>query len=182
MVHEFDLCCLGITSHLFDVSCCGLGAFHLLGKLAHLACKEPVKVHTSFIYCLGDKLLIFEKKQKISLCNILPVSGGYLARLICVWTALYHSSMLLVLCLKLVNKSKWALTSFTWGLQNSSKHSQIVSKLRSSLGRLQDTYWSIPKSPLQATNFLAFLMFWECCKLSFLYVFTFTPPLQKPMV
>ena len=138
-------------SHLFDVPCCGLGAFHLLGKLAHLACQKLVKVHTFLINCLGDKFLIIEKKQKIS-CSILAVSGRYLARLICAWTAWYYSSMLLVPCLKLVNKPKQALTSFTWGLQ----HSQIVSKLRSSLGRLQDTYWCIPKSPLQATIFLYF--------------------------
>ena len=134
VVHYVDLGCLGITSHLFDVSCCGLGAFHLLGKLTYFASQELVKVHTSFFDCLGDKLLIFEKK-KISLCSILAVSRGYLTRLICAWTVLYHLSMLLVPCLKLGNKSKWVLTSFSWGLQNSSKHSQIVSKLRSSLGR-----------------------------------------------
>ena len=54
------------------------------------------------------------KNQKISLCSILAVSGGYLARLICARTMLNHSSMLLVPYLKLVNKSKWALTSFAW--------------------------------------------------------------------
>ena len=92
----------------------------------------------------------------MSLCKILAVSRGYFARLIWAWTALHHSSMLLFPWQKLVNKSKWALTSLAWGLQNSSKCSQIVSKLRSSLGRFQDTYWSIPKSPIQATTFLHF--------------------------
>ena len=48
----------------------------------------------------------FRKNQQISLCSILAVSGGYLARLICAWTTLYHSSILLVPCLKLFNKSK----------------------------------------------------------------------------
>ena len=84
----------------------------------------------------------------------LGISGGYLARLIWACIVLYHSSTLLVPCQKLVKRSKQALTLFTWGLQNSSKWSQVVSKLRSSLGRPQDTYWSMPKSLLQATTFL----------------------------
>ena len=69
---------------------------------------------------------------------------------------LYHSSTLLLPCWKLVSKSKWALTSLDCGLQNSSNLSHIVSKYKSSLGKLQDMYWSIPKSPLQAITFLHF--------------------------
>ena len=53
--------------------------------------------------CLNKHLLLFildtkssscKKNQKISRCNIFTVSGGYFARFTCVWTALYHSSML----------------------------------------------------------------------------------------
>ena len=57
---------------------------------------------------------------------------------------------------KACQEIKAGLTSFPWGFQNSSNQSQIVSKLRSSLGRPWDTYWLIPKSPLQATTFLHF--------------------------
>ena len=119
-----------------------LASWHTL-----LAGNLPRFTLPSFIV-LETNFSSFSNNQKISLCSILADSGGYLARLICAWSTLYHSSMLLVPCLKLVNKSKWALTSFAWGLQNSSKHSQIVSKLRSALDRLQDTCWPIPNSPL----------------------------------
>ena len=44
------------------------------------------------------------KNQNISLCSIFAVSGGYFARLICAWTALYHSSTLISPCLKLVKR------------------------------------------------------------------------------
>ena len=96
------------------------------------------------------------KNQKISLCKILVVSGGYLARLTCICTALYHSSTLLLPCLRLVRRSKQAHISFDWGLQNSSNFPQIVSKVNSSDGKLQETYWSMPKSPLQAITVLNF--------------------------
>ena len=92
----------------------------------------------------------------MSLCKILAVSGGYLARLPCACTALYHSSILLLPCLKLVRRSKWAHTSFDWGLQNSSNFPQIVSKVNSSDGKLHETYWSMPKSPPQAITFMHF--------------------------
>ena len=98
------------------------------------------------------------KNQKMSQYKILAVSVGYLARLTCACTALYYSSKLLLPCLKLVRRSKWACTSIVCGLQNSSYFPQIVSRLRSSDEKPQDTYWSIPKSPLQAITFLHF-----CC-------------------
>ena len=87
--------------------------------------------------------------------QILAVSGGYLARLTC--TALYYSSTLLLPCLKLVRRSKWACTSFDWGLHNSSNFPQIMCKVNSSDGKLHETYWSMPKSPLQAITFLHFV-------------------------
>ena len=86
--------------------------------------------------------------------RILAASGGYLARLTCVCTALYHSSTLVLPCLKLVSRSKWVLTSFDCGLQNSSNFPQIVSSLSSSANKHQDTYWSIPMSLIQAITFL----------------------------
>ena len=73
-----------------------------------------------------------KKNQNMSQCKILTVSGGYLARLTSTCTALYHSSTLLLPCLKLVSRSKWALTSFDCGLQNSSNFPHIVSNLSSS--------------------------------------------------
>ena len=42
------------------------------------------------------------------------------------------------------------------GLQKSSYLDHITSKLKSSVGKHHDTYWSIPKSPLHAMTFLHF--------------------------
>ena len=94
------------------------------------------------------------KNQNISLCKIFAVSDGYFARLIWAYTQLYHSSTLFDPWWKLLNKSNLACTSLDWGLQNSSNLEQIVFNSYSSLVKFQDTYWSIPKSPLQAMIFL----------------------------
>ena len=96
------------------------------------------------------------KKQKISLCNILAVSWGYFAKLICDCTALYHSFTDQSPCLKLVSKSNLALISFVYGLQNSN-FCQITSKHVSSGVKFHEIYWSMPKSPDQTTTFLQFL-------------------------
>ena len=85
------------------------------------------------------------------------VSGGYLARHTWAGTVLYHSSTDLLPRQKLVSRSNLAVTSFAWGLQNSSYLDQIVSKWSSSAGKHQETYWSIPKLPLCAMTFLHFL-------------------------
>ena len=127
------------------------------GCLTLLAGKFSKSTLPSFMV-LDTKSPLGKKNQSISWCRILAVSGGYLARLMCSCTTLYHSSTLLLPCLKLVRRSKWALTSFDCGLQNSSNFPQIVSKLSSSADKHNDTYWSIPKSPLQAITFLHF-----CC-------------------
>ena len=97
-----------------------------------------------------------KEKWKMSLQRTLAESGGYLARLTCACTALYHSSTLQLPCLKPVRRSKWAHTSFDWGLQNSSNFPKTVSKFTSSDGKLQDTYWSMLKTPEQAITFLHF--------------------------
>ena len=72
---------------------------------------------------------------------------------------------------KLVNRSKWALTLLDWGFQNSSNLSHIVFKLSSYLGRLDDTYWSIPKYPVHAITFLHCCFSEEGSQLTFKYIF-----------
>ena len=100
------------------------------------------------------------RKTKTCLCVVLAISCGcgYFARLIWACTVLYHSSTLISPCLKFVKWSNHALTSFVWDLQNSSNLFQITSKHKCFWGKHQDTYWSIPKSPVQATTFLHFLV------------------------
>ena len=115
----------------------------------------------------------FIKNQNISRCKILAVSGGYLARLTWACTTLYCLSTLQFHCLKLVNRSNWALTSLDYGLQNSSNLSHIVSNLGSYLSKFHDTYWSIPESPTPYYYFLALLFLWEGSKLTLKYIFAF---------
>ena len=90
----------------------------------------------------------------MSLWRIIAVSGGYFARLTWACTALYHSSTLLLPCLKLGSRSNLACPSLDWGLQNSSNLPKIVSSINWSVGKPQDTYWSMPKLPDQAMTFL----------------------------
>ena len=98
----------------------------------------------------------FRKNQNISLCKILAVSGGYSARDTWAWTAFYHSLTDLFPCLKFVSRLNLALTSLVCGLQKSSYLDHVTSKLKSSVGKHHDTYWSIPKSPLNTMTFLHF--------------------------
>ena len=97
------------------------------------------------------------KNQKISQCKILTVSGGYLVWDTRACTALYHSSIEWLPCLKLVSRANLALISLVCGLQKSSNLAHMTSKLRSSGSQHHDIYWSIPKSPLHAMTFLHFL-------------------------
>ena len=125
---------------------------------ASLCLQEILQIYIIITDGLGNKLFIFEKKnQNISWCKILAVSGGYLARDTCTCTALYYSSTEWLPCLKHVSRLNLALTSLVCGLQKSSYLAQTVSKQRSSVDKHQETYWSIPKSPLHAMNFLHFL-------------------------
>ena len=103
---------------------------------------------------LDTKSSSLRKNQKMSLCSILAVSKGYLAKFTCTCMALYHSSMLQFPWWKLVSRSNLAQTSFDCSLQYSSYFPHMVSRVSSLEGRFQDTYWSMPQSPLQAMIFL----------------------------
>ena len=156
--------CMGVSSTCFI---CLAVAFELPSswQVVHPACWELIKVHTAFIYCFRNKVLIFrKKKQTISSMKYLGclwwVFGKidwprttFNLRTYCIIPLIYTSCTLPEACQEIKVGLYFILP---WDLLNSSKHSQIVSKLRSSLGRLQDTYWSMPKSPLQATTFLHF--------------------------
>ena len=66
---------------------------------------------------LDTKSSSLRKNQNMSLCSILAVSGGYLAKFTCACMALYHSSMLWFPWWKLVSRSNLAWTSLDCGLQ-----------------------------------------------------------------
>ena len=114
---KIDQCSLRITCNLLYVACSGFGTLHSFGKLAHSACGRFIQIYTSITDGSWYKLLISqEKSENVSVEN-LGSFRGYLARLTCACTALYHSSMLWLPCRKLLRRSKWACTSFDWGLQ-----------------------------------------------------------------
>ena len=67
---------------LVYVSCCSFWAFIFFGQLAHSTWSEFVQVNTANTDGPGHKIFIFQKKPKMSLCSILAVSRGYLAKLL----------------------------------------------------------------------------------------------------
>ena len=137
---KVDLHGLWITCNLLYVACSGLGTLHSFHKLAHSACGKLVQIYTSITDGSRYKFFISQEKPKNVPLENLGSFWGYLGRLTCACTAVYHSSMLWLPCLKLVRRSKWVYTSFDWGLQNSSKFPQMMSKVNLSDGKLQDTY------------------------------------------
>ena len=149
---KVDLHGLGITCNLLYVAFSGFGALHPFCKLACSTWR--MQIYTFITDCSWYKLLILQEKPENVSVKDLGRFLGYLARLTCACTALYLSSTLQLPCLKLMRWSKWAHTSFDWGLQNSSNFPQIVCKVNSSDSKLQDMYWSMPKSPDHVITFL----------------------------
>ena len=101
------------------------------------------------------------KNQKTSLVRIVPVSEGYLHNEMCACTALYHSLILLLPCLKDVNISNLACTTFDCGLQNSSNFVQMVCNFTSVAGRVHEMYISSPTSPDYWITFLHLALSWS---------------------
>ena len=130
---SFDTCLLYFAVDLDDFSFFANCLTLLAGNLSR-------SILESFIV-LETNSSSLRKNQKMSLCNILAVSWGYLAKLICDCTALYHSSTEQSPCLKLVIKSNLALISSVCGLQNSSKFCQVTSKHISSGARSHEMYY-----------------------------------------
>ena len=90
----------------------------------------------------------------MSLVRIAVVSGGYSHNGMCAYTTLYHSSMLLLPCQKVVNKSNHAHTTFDCDLQKSSNLDHIVCNVTSVVGRAHEMYISNPTSPDHWITFL----------------------------
>ena len=110
------------------------------------------------LFCIQSSSSFMKKPEDVMMQDLSSLSG-VLRQIDLSFYSVVPLIHALVPCQKLVSKSTLALTSLDCGLQNSSNLSHMVSKYNSSLGKLQDTYWSIPKSPLQAITFLHFLLF-----------------------
>ena len=93
------------------------------------------------------------ENQMISLVRIVIVSVGYPHNGMCAWTALYHSLILLLPCLKDVNRSNHACTAFDCGLQNSSHFDYMVCNVTSAVKRAHEMY--IP-SPMSVNHWITF--------------------------
>ena len=109
MPHEINLICLGsFATPLMCLAADFEDSIFLASCLTLLAGNFSRSILESFM-ALERNSSSFRKKQNISLCKILAVSGGCLARDTSAWTALYHSSTDLFPCLKLVSRSNLAL-------------------------------------------------------------------------
>ena len=86
------------------------------------------------------------KNQKMPLVRIAAVSLGYSHNGMCANTALYHSSMILLPCQKVVKKSNLAWTALDCGLHKSSNLDRMVCNVISSLRRFHEMYISSPAS------------------------------------
>ena len=158
MPHKIHLCCMWVTCHLLDMPDGHPWTLHLFYKLPSLVCWKLVQVYVAVIYLLADKFFIFKEELENVPVKYLGCFCGVLSQSNLGFNSLYHSLTDLFPCQKLIRRSNLALTSFKCGLQNSSNFSQIVSGISSSVDKLQETYWSMPKSPLQAIIFLHFLV------------------------
>ena len=127
---SLDICLICLAVNLEDSSFLASCLTLLAGNFSRSILESLIVLETKF--------LIPQKKPKYS-C-----------------TALYHSSTEQSPCLKVVIRSNLALTSFVCGLQNSLHFVQMTSKHKSSGVKHQDIYWSLLKSPDQATIFLHF--------------------------
>ena len=96
----------------------------------------------SFIILTINSLCVM-KNQKMSTVRIAAVFRGYSHNGMCTCTALYHSSMLLLPCQIVVNKSYHACTAFDCGLQKSSNFDHMVCIVTSVVGRAHEIYISI---------------------------------------
>ena len=106
--------CLCLLIGLLFLLCLVVGSSILWyhSRLIWVTCRSPA---TCLIWCcltllagslststlpsvilLDTKSSSHKKNQKISWCNIFAVLVGYFVRLMCTWTALYHSPMLLL--------------------------------------------------------------------------------------
>ena len=90
----------------------------------------------------------------MSLVRIAAVSGGYSHNGMCACTTLYHSSMLLLPCQKVINKLNLAWTALDCGLQKCSNLDHIVCNVTYSVGRTHEMYISSPASPDHWITFL----------------------------
>ena len=135
-----DVCCLMcLTVDLLDSSYLAICCTFTAGYCAR-------SVLPSFIVLTINSLSVM-KNQKMSLVRIAAVSGGYSHNGMCTCISLYHSSMLLLPCQKVVNKSNRACTAFDCGLHKSSNLDHMVCNVTSAVGRTHEMYISSPASP-----------------------------------
>ena len=157
MPHQTDLHSLWVTSHLLDMVCSCLGAFHFLDKLSYFTSWKFLKIHITIIDGLGYKFLIMQEKPKDVTMQDLCCFWGAFSQIdlsvYCIIPFIHASIASPEACKQIKVGAHFIGLWFAEFLI----FPKIVSRLRSSFYKPQDTYWCIPKSPIQAISFLQFL-------------------------
>ena len=123
------------------------------------------KVCVALIYCFSNKLIICHEEPENVLRENCSSFWRYLHNGMCSCTALYHSSILLLPCWKVVNKLNCACTVFYCGLQKPSNFDHIVCNVTSVVGGAHEIYISSPASPDHWITFLHLGLSWRIASL-----------------
>ena len=118
-------------------------------------CRKLFLIYTAIIDGFRHKFLIIQEKPDVMMkdvCSFLGVSGKRHLSLYCIVPHICRSVTLVEACKQVKSDSYFICLR----LAKSSYLDHIVSKQSSSVGKHQETYWSIPKSPLKAMIFLHF--------------------------
>ena len=159
--HQIDLCHLGFTCHLLDVSdtvTFELSIF-LASCLILLAGNLPRSILLSFMVLDTDSSSL-RKNQKY-LCE----ESWLWLSLVDTWSEQPGSGQCYTIhpptCFlagSLLEDQIGPTLHLNGACRILQTFLQIVSRVTSSVDRLQETYWSMPKSPLQVITFLHFLL------------------------
>ena len=162
MSQDIDLdSILHVGCVVFDVFGSGFAGFKLLGHLSLFSKWVLCKVGVAFINSFSDKFIISHKNQKMSLVRIAAVALGYPHDGMFASTVLYYSSMLLLPCWNVFNKSNLAQTALDCDLQKSSNLDHTVCNVTSSVRRFHEIYISSPTSPDHWITFLHLVLSWR---------------------
>ena len=153
-----DVCCL----MCFKVALLDSSFLPICRTLAAGYCARSV---LPSLMVLAINSLSVMKNQKMSLVRMAAVYLGYSHNGMCISTALYHSSMLLLPCQKAVNKSNLEWTALDCGLQKSWNLDHMVCNVTLSVWRFHEIYISSPASPDHWITFLHLALSWRIANL-----------------
>ena len=179
--HKVNLSQLGVTCHPLYMPGSCLWMLHLLCKVPDRVCRKLVQVYVAIINCLGDKLFIIWKEPKDVPMKYLGSFWGVLSQsnlgLYCIVPFIDWLVALPEACKK-VKPGPYLMRLWLAELFKLLPWYQV---LVLHWTKLQETYCSIPKSPLQTIIFMHCL-FLVHGKLTLKGVLTLQAPLKESMI